>query len=55
MKKAAENVKKFIFWEKSHVRHAGMHPKTEKLVGFMLLYDFTMQNLTEGLEGFQIK
>ena len=37
--------------EKSHVWHAGMHLKTEKSVGFILLYDFTIQNLTEELDG----
>ena len=51
MKKTAKNVKKFIFCEKSHVWHAGMHPKTEKSVGFMFLYDFTIENLTEELDG----
>jgi hypothetical protein len=28
--KASENVKKLIFWKKSHVWHAGMHPKMQK-------------------------
>ena len=48
--KAAENVKKLFFWEKSHVRHAGMHSKTDKSVGFMFSYDFTIQNLTEEID-----
>ena len=43
--------KKINFWKKSHVRHAGMHPKTEKSVGFMFSYDFTMQDQTEELDG----
>ena len=51
MKKATENVKKSIFWEKSHVWHASMRPKTEKSVGFMFSYDFTIQNLKEELDG----
>ena len=50
-KKAAENVKKCIFCKLPHVRHAGMHSKTEKSVGFKFSYDFTMQENTEELDG----
>ena len=45
-KKASENVKKIIFWNKSHVRHAGMQPKMEKewvLCSYIILQHKTCQ------------
>ena len=49
VKKAAENVKKINFFGKNHM--FGKHSKTEKSVGFMFLYNFTVQNLPEELDG----
>ena len=43
--------KNSVFFEKSYVLHAGMHPKTAKSVCFMFSYDYTRQNQPEELDG----